>query len=1053
MVLNFKKSVLALAILSQPAMAVEHVDQGMFDQQVIHFDQMTDSVAPFSYSSAEPEVTKPISVVHQQLTGAVLEANLSQLTLGKVVMDDGLVYNRIILPDGGSPAEPGEPNLTGYRQMVRIPDGATAKLVIDDVSWSETFSDITVDPVQLPFPDVVTETGERPDENMPFIKNQASYELLADTVAPVRIAETIRVRGKNYVVLSYRPIEFNPLDKSVMFATKVRFRLSFEYANHGDKSQRRSQTEAVSSSGNSAVIDLRPSGVALANNDKKQANANEPANELHDADYLIITADRFQEAIEPLAAWKRKMGYKVYVAPISETGSTQAEIKAFMSDAYHNGTMTSYVLFVGDHEDVPGWSVTGHGFHGADHQWHTDFDYALLDGEDKFPDVIMGRLPGDTPEHIQSMVARTLAYAKNPVDSDRYRHALLAGQFQDRNQNNKADRMFMEDLHRVADFLGPDYNFFAGEGDLFNKGYQIHTALQWDADLTNELRYGGWDYGTARITPPTIVPQEWKNQGNGDRVQIAQAINDGVGFVMHRDHGYGDGSGWADPHFTQTEVNQLNNGNLSPVVLSLNCATGWFDGKDSFAESWMRNPNGGAVGFTGAARVSYSGYNDNLHAGLMDSFWDDYDGTWSSAIYPVSWRPAAALNRAKERLFSHYGTQGTALAEARFFSWFGDPELELRTERPQQLVVTHPELLSTQSDNAFTVVVQKSGNVLENARVAIVGDSIEPQVVYTNSNGEAQFNLATNNDVSITVTEHNAIPYEGAIVVEQQGPTAIVFPALTVEEGGWFFLDGRQSESKSGELSYLWEQVAGKSLVINRANSARAWVNAPKTIASDDTLLFKLTVTDESGAQHSAIQTVMLKGSSQAQNTMPVATVAPPQKVMANRWITLDGQRSFDSDGEVVQYQWKQIEGPTVRIDYADSSYAYAMAPEFDTTLKFELTVTDNAGGSAAAVHTVKVESTAPDSNKAPVANIAKLNKVQKGQWMLLDGRQSHDPDGSVVSYQWTQVDGPEVRIDYADKSYAYAYMPHTDDTLSFKLTVTDNKGKANSSILSVVAE
>ncbi len=74
--------------------------------------------------------------------------------------------------------------------------------------------------------------------------------------------------------------------------------------------------------------------------------------------------------------------------------------------------MTSYVLFVGDHEDIPGWEIVGHNYHGKNHKWHTDFEYTLVDGEDTYPDLVLGRFPGDTEAQITSMVARTLSYEK-----------------------------------------------------------------------------------------------------------------------------------------------------------------------------------------------------------------------------------------------------------------------------------------------------------------------------------------------------------------------------------------------------------------------------------------------------------------------------------------------------------------------------------------------------------------------------------------------------------------------------------------------------------------
>ncbi|ELR64576.1 hypothetical protein C942_02389 [Photobacterium marinum] len=959
MKLNKTRLLLTLALFSQPTFAFHHADAPMFDQKVIHFDEVYDS-AP-AVRMAQPE--SYISVINQQGSTTSFEAKLTSLTMGKVKMADGNIYNRILLPDGGSPAEPGLPNLTGYQQMVRIPDGAQVDIVVEDIEWSDTYSEMMVDPVQLPLPDSVNEDGTRPDQNMPFVKDEEAYQMVTDSVpSPVSVIETIRVRGKSYAIIDYRPIDFNPINETVRFAKKVRFHIN--YVLPDSKTQNREDKLDFDAPSNS-VIDLRPEAEQKADavfTPARQEN-NEELTAAQQADYLIITADAFRNAIEPLAAWKRKKGYNVHVATITETGNTQEKIKAYIKDAYENGPMTSYVLLVGDHENVPAYEILGHSAHGGrNHKWHTDYEYTLVDGSDKYADLVIGRFPGDAEDQITNMVNRTLAYEKNPVDSNRYNHVLLAGQFQDTDDRNlQADRLFMEDLHRVADFLGPDYDFFNGPGDLFNKGFQIHTALQWDADLKKDLKYKGLtrlSYGTARIMPPRTVPQAWKAQGNGDRFDIANAINQGVGFVMHRDHGYGNGSGWADPHFVTEHVNALTNGNMAPVVFSLNCATGWFDGKDSFAESWMRNPNGGAVGFTGAVRVSYSGYNDMMHAGIMDSFWDDYDGTWSSDVYPVSWRPAMALNRAKERLFSYYGVHdSTAIKTSRFFNWFGDPELELRTERPKELTVTHPAEFASNGESAtFDVVVRNGDDRIQNARVALVSESGDSFIATTNENGVAHFELESTEAMTVTVTEHNAKAYEGQIKVEgeQNAPVARVASEVTAPGYKWIILDGTQSEIQEGaNVQYKWEQIAGPKVRLAYPGNDYSYAFMPYY---STTLKFQLTITDENGQTSSAVQTVYVNGLYDDDNKAPVAHAGSDKTASYSEWVALDATKSSDNDGDIVSYKWTQIAGPATEIAYSDESYAYALTPRHDTTLKFQVTVTDDKGKTSSSTNTIVVK-------------------------------------------------------------------------------------------------
>ncbi|WP_261857218.1 C25 family cysteine peptidase [Photobacterium sanguinicancri] len=762
-------AILGFSVVNANAAVSEHVDSTLFAKKVVVFNDNVTTDPELSYSDNFNELQKNDQEI-------ILEASINSLTFAKATLADGVTYDRIMLPNSGGAKFPGAPNIESYSKMVSLPYGAEINLIIEDVKWSKIYKNVIVDPTQLPFPDVVLENGDRPDESLPFVKDIDTYnKLIENQYSPIQIVNTLIVRNKRYVNLEYQPIDYNPKEKTVRFATSVRFKLGFHGNFQNIDSQQRLdpmieslKTDVKASLSNELLIDS--SDVVQSDPVSSLPTTAPVLTAAEKADYLIISPPAFIDAIKPLAEWKRKKGYQVYIASTAETGNTQQEIKDYIRNSYLKGTMTSYVLLVGDHEDVSGWEIKGHPFHGKDHTWVTDYTYTLVDGNDEFADLSLGRLPGDTAEQITHMVERTLKYEKKPEISDRYNHVLLAGQFQDhKGEHLVADRMFMEDLNRIADFLGPDFDFYSQPGDPFNKGFHIHTALQWDSSTTEALKYGGWNYGRSRLTPPEFVSQAWKNQGEGDRNDISRAINQGVGLVFHRDHGYGSGSGWADPHFTDREVNGLANNQVYPVVFSLNCATGWFDGIDSFAESWMRNTNGGAVGFTGAARVSYSGYNDLFHVGVMDAFWDDYDQTWSSNIYANTWKPAEALNRAKQQVFSGYSVQDrTAKLTARLFNWFGDPDLELRTSVPQPLYAFHSPSLEVGSSEPFEVSVRTRSAVTENARVALVFKDGRALVGKTDNSGRVTFNFTAKESFTVTVTEHNGIPYEEVVIVKEK---------------------------------------------------------------------------------------------------------------------------------------------------------------------------------------------------------------------------------------------------------------------------------------------
>lgn len=63
--------------------------------------------------------------------------------------------------------------------------------------------------------------------------------------------------------------------------------------------------------------------------------------------------------------------------------------------------------------------------------------------------------------------------------------------------------------------------------------------------------------------------------------------------------------------------------------------------------------------------------------------------------------------------------------------------------------------------------------------------------------------------------------------------------------------------------------------------------------------------------------------------------------------LVLDGSMSFDKDGKIVQYLWKQLSGPQeLKIENADSARAMVLVPtvDEDESYLFEVTVMDNHG-------------------------------------------------------------------------------------------------------------
>jgi hypothetical protein len=89
-----------------------------------------------------------------------------------------------------------------------------------------------------------------------------------------------------------------------------------------------------------------------------------------------------------------------------------------------------------------------------------------------------------------------------------------------------------------------------------------------------------------------------------------------------------------------------------------------------------------------------------------------------------------------------------------------------------------------------------------------------------------------------------------------------------------------------------------------------------------------------------------------------------------------------------------------------------------------------------------------PDCNESvnipPTADAGLDQTVDEGSTVTLDGSNSWDDDGTVVSYDWTQIEGVTVTLSEAWTSQPYFTTPYVDlevTSLTFQLTITDEWG------------
>lgn len=669
-------------------------------------------------------------------------------------------YRYIHVGDAGKLREPGKPALPALTELVAIPFHAVANLKITEAAWTD-FAGFRIHPALQPAYDTWGASSPAFELDSALYQTDAFFP-----ESPVEVVDTVMIRGIRVALIRIMPIQYNPVQGIIRVHRVLTMHLGFEGPN--------ATFEPVGLE-NSAHFTRYLSGLLL--NGAVLPEGVNSFSAAYNADYLIVTVDQFKSAADTLAKWRNQLGYRTEV--ISKPTWTLQQVTDSVHLRYQQTLpRPDYLLIIGDFAHVPAQTFTsGTTF------YPTDLYFVCMDGSvDYFPDMAKGRISVANSSQAMAVVQKIVNYERNPVnDSAFFQNALHCAYFQDDDTSGYATRRFTHTSEEVRDYM-------------LGFGYQLQRVYHTES-YVNPTNYNNGFYSNGEPLPADLLRINgflW----NGGQTQIAQAINAGKFYVLHRDHGYVGGSGWASPYFTTTSLNNLSNGNKTPIVFSMNCHTGEFSLNECFAEKFLRLSAGGAAGVVAASFASYSGYNDALTVGMFDGIWNNPGllpifGTGGVNNPSVSPHPSIltmgdVLNHGLLRMVQTWnGSTSANTYQHRLFHYFGDPATKIFTQVPDQIIASAPD-----SVMVGTTHIPVTGCNVQDALATIVW---QHQLVASAStaNGQAFLNCAPLSDTSfralLTISKHNHRPFVKEIVVVQMAmaPNNLPCDALPVPVKRW----------------------------------------------------------------------------------------------------------------------------------------------------------------------------------------------------------------------------------------------------------------------------
>ena len=266
-------------------------------------------------------------------------------------------------------------------------------------------------------------------------------------------------------------------------------------------------------------------------------------------DMLIISFGQAMPMMQPLVDWKNSIGIHTTMVDVTTIGNDKNLIKAFIQQTYDASNL-AYVLLVGDAAQVTSFSYQG---------GYSDPTYSLMDG-DWYPDLLVGRFSISTPAHVTTMVDRTIAY-------EQAGHELAMGGWNAKSMG-------------IASNEGPGHY---GEYD------NAHMGL-----IRDQYLAGGFTQVDALYQP------------SATKAMVKAGLEEGRRFVNYV--GHGSSSSWSTTGFSTSDVHNLDNAGVLPVVHAVACVNGQFSKAECFAEAWLR-----ATDDTGAPTGAAAAYMSTIN--------------------------------------------------------------------------------------------------------------------------------------------------------------------------------------------------------------------------------------------------------------------------------------------------------------------------------------------------------------------------------------------------------------------------------------------------------
>lgn len=630
-------------------------------------------------------------------------------------------FTLVTLPDYASSYVPGAPQLPQLARMLEIPVCDSVMVNVVNAEYVDyNAGDLGISHPLFPVQISAAKNQPNPD----FAYNREIYNTNAFYALPLVSVEKAGVRRSvALATVHVAPIQYNPVSQIVRVYKRIDVEFTFANADMA-------QTYALQQLA-SPLFDLDKGLIINKMHSSRSEFSGVPIK------YLIIGNAMFEnnEDLEAFVAWKKRLGYLVELVFTNnpQVGSTTTSIQSYIRSHFSNATAENpaptYVLLLGDREQLPAFSSQ---IQSENHI--TDLYYATADNSDYLPDCYYGRLSATNNQQLSNQIEKIMMYEQYTMPEPSYlgNAVLIAG---------------------TDDYYGPTH----ANGQInYVNNYYVKTDNP-ECNYTNVMVHL---YNCSSAAS-----------------QIRSEVSAGAGLVNYTAHG--SETSWADPSFTVSHVAQLQNDGKYGLMIGNCCQSGNFKISECFGEALLRAERKGAMGYIGASNNTYwgedfywaVGYRSNVTAnpsynsrflGAYDKLFHQHDENYDVWVSTIGGMMTAG----------NMSIQATS-SEAKKYYWeiyhcFGDPSVRIFLGVPETVDIVANQTIKV-NDSIYTVSA-----LPPYAYVALTQNNEYLAAAFADADGNVTMDLPQDMNVGqceLVVLAQNKVPFFMDVeMIDPEGP-------------------------------------------------------------------------------------------------------------------------------------------------------------------------------------------------------------------------------------------------------------------------------------------